>query len=42
VLGGDYPVAALDPIDFLDTVSLSDQQRAQIAGGNAARLLKLS
>lgn len=42
VLGGDYPVAALDPIDFLDAVNLSDQQRAQIAGGNAARLLKLS
>jgi aminocarboxymuconate-semialdehyde decarboxylase len=39
VLGGDYPVAALDPIDFLDTAALPDQDRARIAGGNACRLL---
>jgi len=42
VLGGDYPVAALDPIDFLDSARLSDPERAQIAGGNAARLLGLT
>ena len=39
VLGGDYPVAALDPIDFLDTTALTDQDRAKIAGSNACRLL---
>lgn len=42
VLGGDYPVAALDPIDFLDTaVHLTDEQRSAIAGGTAAALLSL-
>ena len=40
VLGGDYPVAAWDPIDFLDEAkALTDQQRAAIAGGTAAALL---
>ena len=39
VLGGDYPVAALDPIDFLETIRISDSDRALIAGGNAASLL---
>jgi aminocarboxymuconate-semialdehyde decarboxylase len=40
VLGGDYPVAALDPIDFLDqATALTDEQRAAIAGGTAASLL---
>jgi aminocarboxymuconate-semialdehyde decarboxylase len=39
VLGGDYPVAALDPIDFLDAAALPDRDRAQIAGGNACQLL---
>jgi aminocarboxymuconate-semialdehyde decarboxylase len=42
VLGGDYPVAALDPIDFLASANLSDQDRAKIAGGNASRLLELT
>jgi aminocarboxymuconate-semialdehyde decarboxylase len=41
VLGGDYPVAMLDPIDFLKTTRLSEQDRASIAGGNAMRLLQL-
>ena len=39
VLGGDYPVAALDPIDFLETVQLDDVDRAKIAGNNAMTLL---
>jgi len=39
VLGGDYPVAAVDPIDFLETTTLSDPDKAAIAGGNAAKLL---
>ncbi len=41
VLGGDYPVAALDPIDFLDTADISDEDRARIAGSNAMALLGL-
>jgi aminocarboxymuconate-semialdehyde decarboxylase len=39
VLGGDYPVAALDPLDFLDATTLPDPDRAKIAGANACRLL---
>jgi aminocarboxymuconate-semialdehyde decarboxylase len=41
LLGGDYPVAALDPIDFLEEVSIEDAERAQIAGGNLMKLLDL-
>lgn len=42
VLGGDYPVADLDPIDFLDTAKqLTDKDRTAIAGGTAVRLLGL-
>lgn len=41
VMGGDYPVATVDPIDFLVSTNLSDEERAKIAGGNAYRLLGL-
>lgn len=40
VMGGDYPVAALDPIDFIDSTSLDDRSKAAIAGGNAIKLLE--
>lgn len=42
VLGGDYPVGGFDPIDFLAQTQLSEAQRAQIAGGNAQKLLGLA
>ena len=39
VLGGDYPASLLDPLDFLETARLSDEDRAKIAGGTACALL---
>lgn len=39
VLGGDYPAASLDPIDFLNRTGLADKDRAMIAGGNAIQLI---
>lgn len=41
VMGGDYPVAAQDPVEFLESIpSLSAPQRADIAGNTAMRLLE--
>lgn len=42
VLGGDYPVADWDQIDFLAATRLSDEDQAKIAGGNAYQLLALA
>jgi len=42
VLGGDYPVAGIDPIEFIEKVpGLSAADIAAIAGNNAARLFLL-
>jgi aminocarboxymuconate-semialdehyde decarboxylase len=41
VLGGDYPVGAFDPIEFLSRARISDSDRARIAGANAESLLGL-
>ena len=42
VMGGDYPVAALDPVDFLASTRLSEEDQGKIAGATAHRLLGLS
>ncbi|MBD3759341.1 amidohydrolase family protein [Rhizorhabdus sp.] len=42
VLGGDYPAAHIDQIDFLAETKLSTEDQARIAGGNVSRLLGLS
>jgi aminocarboxymuconate-semialdehyde decarboxylase len=42
VLGGDYPAAHIDQIDFLAETKLSTEDQARIAGGNVSLLLSLS
>jgi aminocarboxymuconate-semialdehyde decarboxylase len=43
VLGTDYPfdMGMYDPVGFVQRTPLSGRERAQIVGGNAARLLKI-
>jgi aminocarboxymuconate-semialdehyde decarboxylase len=38
VLGSDYPVGEPKPIEFVESCALSDEQKADIIGVNAARL----
>jgi aminocarboxymuconate-semialdehyde decarboxylase len=38
VLGSDYPVGEPKPIEFVESCALSDEQKANIIVGNAARL----
>lgn len=38
LLGSDYPVGEPKPIEFIESCALSAQQKADIIGGNAARL----
>jgi aminocarboxymuconate-semialdehyde decarboxylase len=38
LLGSDYPVGEPKPIDFIESCALSTQEKADIIGGNAARL----
>jgi aminocarboxymuconate-semialdehyde decarboxylase len=43
-MGTDYPydMAEPDPVGFVDsTVGLSEEQKATVMGGNAAKLLKI-
>lgn len=43
LLGTDYPydMAEVDPVGFIDGAMLSDDEKASVMGGNAARLLKI-
>ena len=41
VMGSDYPVGEHDPVAWLKEAGLSGQALADVAGGNAARLLGL-
>jgi aminocarboxymuconate-semialdehyde decarboxylase len=38
LLGSDYPVGEPKPIEFVESCALSQQEKADIIGGNAARL----
>jgi aminocarboxymuconate-semialdehyde decarboxylase len=38
LLGSDYPVGEPKPIEFIESCALSAQEKADIIGGNAARL----
>ena len=38
LLGSDYPVGEPKPIEFIESCALSPQEKADIIGGNAARL----
>ena len=42
-MGTDYPydMAETDPVGHVNRADLTDQQKAAIIGGNAAKLLKL-
>lgn len=42
VMGSDYPVGEKDPVAFIDTFDLPENQKQLICGGNAARLLGLN
>jgi aminocarboxymuconate-semialdehyde decarboxylase len=41
VMGSDYPVGEKDPVGFIKTLSLGENELKNICGGNAARLLNL-
>jgi aminocarboxymuconate-semialdehyde decarboxylase len=43
LLGTDYPfdMGTVDPLGFLDSVGLADEERRLVLGGNAERLLRL-
>lgn len=41
VMGSDFPVGEKDPVAWLRVAGLAARQLADIAGGNAARLLGL-
>jgi len=39
IMGSDYPVGEKDPVGWLKEAGLSGQELANVAGGNAARLI---